>query len=171
MALGKFAVDYEQRVDYVRLRTERLQRAKDQINKAGLGAIVTWDEANVRYMTGYYITTPNRPLEAQFCFCARNGDPHIIGGNDQEGLIKRMPWMEGRIHAPAGIAKIAAFTARPTRWCRTWSTRSSTSWCSTGWRRSRWASTAPRSRTSTPRPSRSGASRSCTPSRSWTTPA
>ena len=110
MALGKFAVDYEQRIDYVRLRAERLQRAKDEINKAGLGSIVTWDEANVRYMTGYYITTPNRPLEAQFCFCARNGNPHIVGGNDQEGLIKRMPWMEGRIHAPAGIAKIAAFT-------------------------------------------------------------
>ena len=110
MALGKFAVDYEQRVDYPRLRAERLQRAKEQINKAGLGAVVTWDEANVRYLTGYYITTPNRPLEAQFAFVARNGEPHIIGGNDQEGLIKRMPWMGGRIHAPAGIAKIAAFT-------------------------------------------------------------
>ena len=66
MALGKFAVDYEQRVDYPRLRAERLQRAKEEINKAGLGALVTWDEANVRYLTGYYITTPNRPLEAQF---------------------------------------------------------------------------------------------------------
>ena len=110
MALGKFAVDYEQRVDYPRLRAERLQRAKDQINKDGLGSLVTWDEANVRYLTGYYITTPNRPLEAQFAFVARNGEPHIVGGNDQEGLIKRMPWMGGRIHAPAGIAKIAAFT-------------------------------------------------------------
>ena len=110
MALGKFAVDYEQRVDYPRLRAERLQRAKDQINKDGLGALVTWDEANVRYLTGYYITTPNRPLEAQFAFIARNGEPHIIGGNDQEGLIQRMPWMGGRIYAPAGIAKIAAFT-------------------------------------------------------------
>ena len=73
MALGKYAVDYEMRVDYDRLRKERLQRAKDRINKDGLGAIVTWDEANVRYMTAYYITTPNRPLEAQFAFCARNG--------------------------------------------------------------------------------------------------
>ncbi|OFV84345.1 MAG: hypothetical protein A2W26_08485 [Acidobacteria bacterium RBG_16_64_8] len=111
MALGKYAVDYEQRVDYPRLRAERLQRAKDQIDKDGLGALVTWDEANVRYLTGYYITTPNRPLEAQFAFCARNGEPHIVGGNDQEGLIKRMPWMGGRIHAPAAIPKIAAFTA------------------------------------------------------------
>ncbi|MCX8031963.1 MAG: Xaa-Pro peptidase family protein [Thermoleophilia bacterium] len=109
MALGKYAVDFEQRVDYDRLRRERLQRAKDQMIKDGLGAIVTWDEANVRYLTGYYITTPNRPLEAQFAFCARNGQPHLIGGNNQEELIKRMPWMEGRIHAPAAIPKIAAF--------------------------------------------------------------
>lgn len=110
MALGKYAVDYEERVNYPRLRAERLQRAKDQMNKDGLGAIVTWDEANVRYLTGYYITTPNRPLEAQFAFCARNGQPHLVGGNNQESLIERMPWMEGRIHPPAGIAKIAAFT-------------------------------------------------------------
>ncbi len=110
MVLGKFAVDYEERVNYPRLRAERLQRAKDQINKDGLGALVTWDEANVRYLTGYYITTPNRPLEAQFAFSPATASLHIVGGNDQEGLIKRMPWMEGRIHAPAGIAKIAAFT-------------------------------------------------------------
>ena len=172
MALGKFAVDYEQRVDYPRLRAERLQRAKEQINKAGLGAVVTWDEANVRYLTGYYITTPNRPLEAQFCLLRPQRRPaHHRRATTRKASSSGMPWMGGRIHAPAGIAKIAAFTARPTRWSRTWSTRSSTSWCSTAWRRSRWASTAPRCRTSTPRPSRRGASRWCTPSRSWTTPA
>ena len=37
MAFGKYAVDYEQRIDYGRLRTERLQRAKDQIEKTELG--------------------------------------------------------------------------------------------------------------------------------------
>ena len=110
MALGKYAVDYEMRVDYDRLRKERLQRAKDRINKDGLGAIVTWDEANVRYMTAYYITTPNRPLEAQFAFCARNGDPHLIGGNTQTEVERRMPWMRGRVHAPAAIPKMAAST-------------------------------------------------------------
>ncbi len=75
MAFGKLAVDYEQRVDYDRLRRERLGRAKEQINKDGLGAMVTWDEANIRYLTSYYVTTPLRVLEAQFAFCARNGEP------------------------------------------------------------------------------------------------
>ena len=68
MAQGKYAVDYEKRVDYDRLRKERLRRAKDQINKDGLGAIITWDEANIRYLTSYYVTTPMRASEMQFVF-------------------------------------------------------------------------------------------------------
>lgn len=110
MAFGKYAVDYEQRVDYGRLRKERLQRAKDQINQDGLGAVVTWDEANIRYMTSYYVTTPLRPLEAQFVFCPRNGEPHLIGGGTPSEVERRMPWMQGRVHPPVGLAKPAAAT-------------------------------------------------------------
>ena len=43
MAFGKYAVDYEQRVNYDRLRKERVQRAKEQMEKDGLGAILTFD--------------------------------------------------------------------------------------------------------------------------------
>ena len=103
MALGKFAVDYEQRVDYVRLRAERLQRAKDQINKDGLGALVTWDEANVRYLTGYYITTPNRPLEAQFAFVrpqrrAAHHRRQRPGGPHQADALDGRPHPRSRRH-------------------------------------------------------------------------
>ena len=111
MAIGKLAVDYEMRVDYDRLRKERLQRAKDQINKDGLGAVVTWDEANIRYMTSYYVTTPLRVLEAQFVFCPRNGEPHLIGGGTPIEVERRMPWMRGRVHPPVGLAKPAAANA------------------------------------------------------------
>jgi Xaa-Pro aminopeptidase len=109
-AFGKFAVDYEQRIDYDRLRKERLQRAKDQINRDGLGAVVTWDDANIRYLTSYYVTTPLRPLEAQFVFCPRNGEPHLIGGGTPSEVERRMPWMQGRVHPPVGLAKPAAAT-------------------------------------------------------------
>ena len=57
MAFGKYAVDYEARIDYGRLRKERLQRAKDQMSADGLGAIITWNEANIRYLTSYYVIT------------------------------------------------------------------------------------------------------------------
>lgn len=110
MAFGKLAVDYEQRVDYDRLRKERLQRAKDHINQDGLGAIVTWDDANIRYLTSYYVTTPLRKLEAQFVFCPRNGEPHLIGGSSWKETERRMPWMKGRVHPPVGLAVPAAAT-------------------------------------------------------------
>ena len=107
---GKLAVDYEQRVDYDRLRKERLQRAQDQINQDGLGAIVTWDDANIRYITSYYVTTPLRPLEAQFVFCPKNGEPHLIGGGTPSETERRMPWLHGRVHPQVGLPKPAATT-------------------------------------------------------------
>lgn len=107
-ALGKYGVDYEMRVDYDRLRKERLQRAKDQINKDGLGAIVTWDEASIRYLTSYYVTTPMRPAEAQIVFCARNGEPHLFGGGTASETERRMPWMKGMVHPMIGVPKLTA---------------------------------------------------------------
>ena len=108
MATGKYGVDYEERIDYNRLRSERLQRAKDQINKDGLGALVTWDAANIRYLTSYYVTTPMRTSEMQFAFVARNGEPHFFGGGTPEETERRMPWLKGRISAALGIPRLTA---------------------------------------------------------------
>ncbi len=108
MALGKYAVDYEMRVDYNRLRRERLQRAKDQINKDGLGSLITWDEANIRYLTSYYVTTPLRANELQFVFISRNDEPILFGGGTPSETERRMQWMKGRIKATLGIPKLTA---------------------------------------------------------------
>jgi Xaa-Pro dipeptidase len=110
-AFGKYAVDYEIRVDYDRLRKERLQRAKDQINKDGLGAIVTWDEANIRYLTSYYVTTPMRASEIQFVFLAKNGEPYLFGGGTPSETERRMPWMHGRVHPAIGAPRLTANNA------------------------------------------------------------
>ena len=107
-ALGKYAVDYEMRVDYNRLCRERLQRAKDQINKDGLGSLITWDEANIRYLTSYCLTTPLRANELQFVFIPRNGDPSCSARGTPSETERRMPWMKGRIKATLGIPKLTA---------------------------------------------------------------
>ena len=39
-AFGKYAVDYEMRVDYDRLRKERTDRARAEIQAAGFGVSV-----------------------------------------------------------------------------------------------------------------------------------
>jgi len=108
MALGKYAVDYEQRVNYDRLRRERLQRAKDQINRDGLGALITWDEANIRYLTSYYVTTPMRAAEVQCVFLPRNGEPILFGGGTPRETERRMPWMQGRVRPSISQFKFSA---------------------------------------------------------------
>ena len=66
MAFGKSGTDFEERINYDRLRAERLQKAKDQITRDGLGAVVTWDADSIRYIASHYITTPLRPAQMQF---------------------------------------------------------------------------------------------------------
>lgn len=108
MAFGKYAVDYEQRVDYDRLRKERLKRAKDQMQKDGLGTLVTWDAANIRYITSYYVTTPTRGGEMTFAVLPRNGEPVLFGAPTPSEAERRMPWMEGRVRPGLGVPRITA---------------------------------------------------------------
>lgn len=108
MAFGKYAVDYEERINYDRLRKERLQRAKDQMEKDGLGALITFDHANIRYLTSYYVTTPMRTLELQLVFLPRNGEPYLFGGGTPEEVERRMPWMKGRVKPSFPPAKLNA---------------------------------------------------------------
>ena len=107
-AFGKYAVDYEARVDYDRLRSDRARKAKAQINADGLGALLTWDEANIRYLTSYYVTTPMRASEVQAAFCARNGEPHLFGGGTPSETKRRMPWMADRVHPSLGGPRLTA---------------------------------------------------------------
>jgi Xaa-Pro dipeptidase len=100
MVFGKYGIDIEERVNYDRLRTERLQRARDQIIKDGLGALVTWDADTIRYITAHNLTTPVRPLQSQFCVLPRNGDPILFANHPGKALRERMPWLKDKIFAP-----------------------------------------------------------------------
>ncbi|TCW25963.1 aminopeptidase P family N-terminal domain-containing protein, partial [Christensenella hongkongensis] len=51
MTLGTMAVDHEQRIDYDKLRKDRLEKTREQMKKDGLGAVLLFDPDNVRYVT------------------------------------------------------------------------------------------------------------------------
>ena len=108
MAFGKYAVDYEERINYDRLRKERVQRVKKQMEKDGIGALISFDHANIRYLTSYYVTTPMRNLESQLTFIARNGEPYLFGGGTPSETERRMPWLEGRVKPSISPPKIFA---------------------------------------------------------------
>ncbi|HTR86954.1 MAG TPA: aminopeptidase P family protein, partial [Reyranella sp.] len=51
MALGSMSVDFEERVDFRRLHKYRLGRTRQALARSGLGAILTFDQHNIRYIS------------------------------------------------------------------------------------------------------------------------
>ena len=49
--LGSMAVDFEERVDYRRMHRYRLGRALAALEASDLGALLLFDDNNVRYVT------------------------------------------------------------------------------------------------------------------------
>ena len=54
---GSMAVDWENRINFDRLRKERLDKAKAELKKSEMGALLVFDMNNVRYLTATTIGT------------------------------------------------------------------------------------------------------------------
>jgi len=69
------AVDWEQRIDFPRLRRERLDRAKAALEASDLGALLLFDPNNIRYVTSTHIGEWARDKNARFALLPRGDDP------------------------------------------------------------------------------------------------
>jgi Xaa-Pro aminopeptidase len=69
------AVDWEQRVDLPRLRLERLERARDALDASDLGALLLFDQNNIRYVTSTHIGEWARDKNARCALVARGHEP------------------------------------------------------------------------------------------------
>jgi Xaa-Pro aminopeptidase len=72
---GTTGVDWESRLDIPRLRRERLDRLKAELEKSDLGALLTFDFHNIRYMTSTHIGTWAMDKMIRFALLPRGGDP------------------------------------------------------------------------------------------------
>jgi Xaa-Pro aminopeptidase len=128
---GPNAVDWEQRVDLDRLRTERLGRAVAALERSSLGALLTFDFANIRYLTSTHIGTWAMDKLIRFALLPRGGRPVIWdfgsaarhhqlynpwldyrsaadrsdgAGHDTSGARAGISTLRGAFHPDAGIA-------------------------------------------------------------------
>src|SRR5262249_5689255 len=69
------AVDWEQRIDFARLRTERLRRPHASMQASELGAVLLFDQTNIRYVTSTHIGEWARDKSARCALLPREGDP------------------------------------------------------------------------------------------------
>jgi Xaa-Pro aminopeptidase len=72
---GTMAVDWEQRVDFDRLRRERLARAKKLLSESSMGALLCFDMNNVRYITATHIGTWAQDKNSRFTLLPQNDEP------------------------------------------------------------------------------------------------
>ena len=72
---GVTAVDWETRINFDRLRDERLARLKAELNRSDCGALLAFDFANIRYMTATHIGTWAIDKLIRFSLLTRTTDP------------------------------------------------------------------------------------------------
>jgi Xaa-Pro dipeptidase len=111
---GPNAVDWEERVDFDRLRRRRLGRLKETLERSELGALLSFDFHNIRYMTSTHIGTWAMDKLIRFALLPRGGEPIIwdFGSAARHHQLYN-PWLEGRTDQPElGRARAGISTLR-----------------------------------------------------------
>ncbi|HEX4787644.1 MAG TPA: Xaa-Pro peptidase family protein [Actinospica sp.] len=76
-APGSTAVDFEERVDFNRLRGYRLARARAALERSELGALLVFDVNDIRYLTSTMIGEWARDKMARYALLARGAEPVV----------------------------------------------------------------------------------------------
>ena len=103
---GTMAVDWEQRVDFERLRRERLERAKRRLAESELGALLCFDMNNIRYITATHIGTWAIDKLIRFCLLPQGDEPIMwdFGSAARHHKLYN-PWL-GDERSRAGISTL-----------------------------------------------------------------
>jgi Xaa-Pro aminopeptidase len=104
---GANAVDWEQRIDLDRLRRERLERLSRKLERSELGAVLSFDFSNIRYMTSTHIGTWAMDKLIRFALLPRGGEPIVwdFGSAARHHQLFN-PWLDGTKRARAGISTL-----------------------------------------------------------------
>jgi Xaa-Pro aminopeptidase len=93
--LGTMAVDFEERVDYRRMHRYRLGRAQAALEASDLGALLLFDDNNIRYVTSTKIGEWARDKLSRWTLLPRGGDP-ILWDFGSAAVHHRLysPWLK-----------------------------------------------------------------------------
>jgi Xaa-Pro aminopeptidase len=104
---GTNNVDWEHRLDMDRLRTDRLARLRSELDRSELGALLTFDFHNIRYMTATHIGTWAMDKMVRFALLARGGQPIVWDfGSAARHHQLYAPWLDGAKGARAGLSTL-----------------------------------------------------------------
>jgi len=102
-APGHTQVDFEERVDFRRLHDYRLARTRAALANSGLGALLCFDQHNIRYTTSTVIGEWARDKLTRYSLLTGNGDPYIWDfGSAARHHKLHAPWLH-QDHCRAGL--------------------------------------------------------------------
>ena len=102
-APGHTQVDFEERVDFRRLHDYRLARTRAALANSGLGALLCFDQHNIRYTTSTVIGEWARDKLTRYSLLTGNGDPYIWDfGSAARHHRLHAPWLH-QDHCRAGL--------------------------------------------------------------------
>jgi len=102
-APGHMAVDYEQRVDFGRLRDYRLARARAALEASGCGAFLLFDFYNIRYTTQTWIGGALGDKMTRYALLTRDGEVRLWDfGSAARHHKLYSPWLDPE-HCRAGM--------------------------------------------------------------------
>ncbi len=120
-APGRMQVDFEERVDFRRLHEYRLARVRQALARSGLGALLCFDQHNIRYTTGTVIGEWARDKLTRWSLLTGTGQPYVWDfGSAAKHHRLHAPWLEtthclaglvglrGAVSPKAGLFKAAA---------------------------------------------------------------
>jgi Xaa-Pro dipeptidase len=102
-APGRMQVDFEERVDFRRLHEYRLARVRRALAGSGLGALLCFDQHNIRYTTSTVIGEWARDKLTRWSLLTGNGNPYVWDfGSAAKHHRLHAPWLEPT-HCLAGM--------------------------------------------------------------------
>ena len=108
-SFGTMAVDWEERVNFDRLRNDRLARIKKLLKESELGALLTFDMNNIRYLTATMIGTWALDKLVRFALLPQDDDPILWDfGSAARHHQMYCPWLGDR--SRAGISTLRGAT-------------------------------------------------------------
>jgi Xaa-Pro dipeptidase len=110
---GTMGVDYEERIDFKRLRREREAKIQAEMEKTDLSCLLLFDNHNKRYATSTAVASPEVDNMGRYGVVPRDGKPYIFGFGSEVAAEKlNCPWIADRAYP----AHTTMYGALPRAW-------------------------------------------------------
>jgi Xaa-Pro aminopeptidase len=110
---GMMGVDYEERINFDRMRKDRVAKIKAEMAKTDFGCLILFDSGNKRYATSTAVASPEVDNMGRYAIIPRNGEPYIFGFGSESAAEKiNCPWIADRTFP----AHTTMFGALPKAW-------------------------------------------------------